>query len=79
LPRGSAGHPSEIARDIRPEYLPGISVMQKLHMTVVNVVDRADNGRVIPVAQVIDIQRVTDLSDAVFHIQAAGANPAKNT
>jgi hypothetical protein len=53
--------------------------MQKLHMTVVNVVDRADNGRVIPVAQVIDIQRVTDLSDTVFHIQAAGANPAKNT
>ena len=47
--------------------------MQKLHMTVINVVDRADDCRVVSVAQMIDIQRMTDLSDAVFHIQAAGA------
>ena len=42
-------------------------------MTIINVVNRTDNSRVISVAQMIDIQRMTDLSDAVFHIQAAAA------
>ena len=42
-------------------------------MTVINVVDRADNRRVISVAQMINVQCVTDLFDTVFHIQAAGA------
>jgi hypothetical protein len=42
-------------------------------MTIINVVNRTDNSRVISVAQMIDIQRMADLIDAVFHIQTAGA------
>jgi hypothetical protein len=53
--------------------------VQKPDFTTVDVVDRADYRGVFAVAQMIDVQCVTDLSDAVFHIQAAGANPAKNT
>ena len=42
-------------------------------MTIINVVNRTDNSRVISVAQMIDIQSMADLIDAVFHIQTAGA------
>ena len=42
-------------------------------MTIINVVNRTDNSRVISVAQMIDIQSMADLFDAVFHIQTAGA------
>ena len=39
-------------------------------MPVVDVIDGSDHRGVVPMAQVIDIQRMADLPDAVFHIQA---------
>ena len=42
-------------------------------MSVVDVVNGSDHRRVISMAQMIDIQGVTDLPDAVFHIQASSA------
>ena len=49
------------------------SAVQKLHMPVIDVVNRADDRRVVSVAQMVNVQGMTDLFDAVFHIQAAGA------
>ena len=42
-------------------------------MPVVDVIDGSDHRGVVPMAQVIDIQRMADLPDAVFHIQARSA------
>ena len=42
-------------------------------MPVVDVIDGSDHRGVVPMAQVIDIQRMADMPDAVFHIQARRA------
>ena len=42
-------------------------------MPVINMVEGADNCRVISMAQMIDIQCVADLLDAVLNIQAGSA------
>ena len=47
--------------------------MQKFHMSVVDVIDSSDHRGVVSMAKVIDVQRMTDLPDAVFHIQAGSA------
>ena len=42
-------------------------------MSVINMVDGSDNCRIISMAQMIDIQCVADLLDAVLNIQAGSA------
>ena len=58
----------EIFRALQIFALSRPSVMQEFHVPVIYVIDGADHRRILAVAQVIDIQRMTDLPDAVLHI-----------
>lgn len=46
--------------------------MQKIDFTTINVINCTNDCRILPVPQMINIKRITDLFNTVFDIKAGG-------
>ena len=46
------------------------SIMEEFHMSVIDVIHSSDHRRIFSMTQMINVQRMADLFDAVLHVQA---------